>query len=99
MLEQLTGSDFSSCLHTLFRVPLADADPIPLELAAVTDLGAAQIPGGRRPFSLLLLGPASPRYLPQGTYPLQHEALGQLHLFVVPLGPQAGRMRYEVIFN
>lgn len=99
MIERLQSSDFASCLNNVFRVPLADADPIPLELAAVNDLGAAQIPGGRRPFSLLFLGPASHRYLPQGTYPLQHDVLGRLDLFVVPVGPQAGRMRYEVIFN
>jgi hypothetical protein len=99
MLERLQSSDFSSCLNNVFRVPLADADPIHLELAAVTELGASPIPGGRRPFSLLFVGPVSNRYLLQGTYPLQHDALGRLELFVVPLGPQAGRMRYEVIFN
>ena len=99
MLERLQSSDFSPCLNSLFRVPLADADPIPLELAAVTELGAAQLSDGRRPFALLFLGPVSHRYLLQGTYTLQHEVLGHLDLFVVPLGPQAGRMRYEVIFN
>jgi len=99
MLERLQSADFSSCLNHVFSVPLADADPIPLELAAVTELGAGQIPGGRRPFALLFLGPVSNRYLLQGTYPLQHDGLGCLDLFVVPLGPQAGRMRYEVIFN
>jgi hypothetical protein len=99
MLERLRSSDFSPCLKTHFRVPLADADPIPLELAAVTELGLAQIAGGRPPFSLLLLGPVSDRYLLQGTYPLEHDSLGRLELFVVPVGPLAGRMRYEVIFN
>jgi hypothetical protein len=39
-------------------------------------------------------------YLPQGTYLLQHDALGALALFLVPLGPGPGSlMRYEAIFN
>ena len=99
MLDRLQSSDFSTCLNNVFRVPLQDAEPIPLELAAVTELGASQIPDGRRPFSLLFLGPVSNRYLLQGTYPLQHDVLGRLDVFVVPIGPRAGRMRYEVIFN
>jgi hypothetical protein len=99
MLDSLQSTDFSACLNTVFRVPLVDAQTMPLELAAVTELGAAAIPGGRRPFALLFLGPAGNRYLLQGTYPLQHDALGRLDLFVVPLGPEGGRMRYEAIFN
>ena len=39
------------------------------------------------------------RFLPQGTYPMEHETLGRLEVFLVPLGPDAQGMRYEAVFN
>jgi hypothetical protein len=70
-----------------------------LELARVT--GPGQTSGGeaRQAFSLLFLGPLSPQYLVQHTYRLEHEQMGTLEIFLVPLGPENGRMRYEAIFN
>lgn len=50
-------------------------------------------------FAMPLFGPRGTQYLPQGTYSLTHPVLGELALFMVPLGPQAGQMRYQVIFN
>ena len=60
MLDKLQSADFSGCLNQVFRLRLEDLDPIPLELTSVTELGAAHVPGGRRPFSLLFLGPPGP---------------------------------------
>jgi len=37
--------------------------------------------------------------LPQRTYDLVHPELGTLQIFIVPLGPQGGEMRYEAIFT
>ena len=99
MLDRLESADFAQRIHDVFCIPVTDAQPISLELAAVTDLGPKQLPGGRSPFALLFLGPVSDRYLRQGAYPLHHDTLGSLDLFIVPLGPQAGRMRYEAVFN
>ena len=36
--------------------------------------------------------------LPQSTYALEHETLGAVFLFLVPLGPTQG-YRYEAVFN
>jgi hypothetical protein len=37
--------------------------------------------------------------MPQGTYSLGHAELGDLELFLVPLGPDGdARMRYEAAF-
>jgi len=99
MLDKLQSTDFHGCLNQVFRLRLEELDPIPLELVSVTELGAPYVPGGRQPFSLLFLGPSGPRYLLQGTYHLEHDSLGAFDLFVVPLGPQAGRMRYEAVFT
>jgi ribosomal protein S18 acetylase RimI-like enzyme len=100
MLDQLTSADFSPYLNQPFIVWLEGIEPIALELASVTELG---IPDGRagvrRTFSLLFLGPVSRQYLLQHTYQLEHAGLGTLDLFLVPLGPEGGRMRYEAIFT
>lgn len=101
MLDQLTGAEFAPYVGQTFAVRLDPAAPIPLELMSVDELGAASAPpgAGRRPFSLLFLGPPGPAYLRQQIYRLEHERLGALELFLVPLGPEGGRMRYECIFT
>ena len=52
----------------------------------------------RAPFALELKGPLTP-VLPQQIYPLEHATIGRHELFIVPIGPDQGRMRYEVIFT
>ena len=37
--------------------------------------------------------------MPQRIYPLVHETLGSLELFIVPIGPREGGMVYEAIFT
>lgn len=61
-------------------------------------------PGGPGPegqqrlqFSLVFLGPAE-QVLPQGTYAVTHDAVGEQHLFLVPLGRDAAGVRYEAAF-
>jgi hypothetical protein len=99
-LDQLTSADFAVQLHTVFRARWTGIEPVDLELNRVTDLNqAAATPEGRRPFSLEFLGPVSSQYLPQHIYHLEHARLGEIEIFLVPLGPEQGRMRYEAIFT
>jgi hypothetical protein len=53
---------------------------------------------GMEQFSLLFHGPAD-QMLPQGTYPLAHDALGALALFLVPIGANSERVVYEACFS
>jgi len=101
VLDQLTSVDFIPCLHQAFTIRIESAEPIKLELASVTNLAAAgeRANQAQRLFSLLFLGPVSQHYLLQHTYRIEHEQLGALDLFLVPVGPEGGRMRYEAIFN
>jgi Domain of unknown function (DUF6916) len=110
MLDKLTSADFAPHLHTTFHLslgpwdqphdPAAHGAPLPLELIEVVDLGAdsAVAPAQRRPFSLIFHHPGS-SYLPQRIYTLEHAALGRLELFLVPIGPDQGGMRYQAIFT
>lgn len=99
MLDKLQSADFQPHLNQTFRIHLENAQDIDLELVSITELGAAPEPAVRGPFSLHFLGPAGPQYLKQHTYRLEHEKMGMLEFFIVPLGAEAGRMRYEAIFT
>lgn len=59
--------------------------------------------GRREPFALLFVDPkgSAESYLPQGTYRFVHEALGDLELFIVPIGPggEGAGMCYEAQFT
>ncbi len=100
MLDNLQSSDFLPNLNTTFRIHLdGEADAVPLELTRVTGTGQSLGPEAREAFSLLFLGPVSPKYLAQHTYRLEHEQMGALDIFLVPLGPVEGRMQYEAIFT
>ncbi|HET6938233.1 MAG TPA: hypothetical protein VFI19_06500 [Nocardioides sp.] len=75
--------------------------PVPMELAEAKE---STEPGGigpqgqeRRQFSLVFRGPLE-RVLPQAIYGLDHDALGHLDLFLVPIGPAEGAMRYHAAF-
>lgn len=52
----------------------------------------------RQPFSLLFLC-ADTRVLGQGTYALEHERLGMLEIFLVPVGADGGGVQYQAVFN
>src|SRR5688572_7274022 len=99
MTELLQNTDFQSQLQQLFCIHLDDATRIVLQVVSVTELGEASQPGFRNPFSLHFLGPVSQQYLLQHSYQVVNEKLGTLDIFVVPLGAEAGRMRYEAIFT
>jgi hypothetical protein len=99
MLDKLTCADFEPLVGEIFEVRLAGAEPIGLTLASAKAAGMPGGPGLRQPFALVFVGPESRQYLLQGTYRLEHERLPGLELFIVPLGPQAGRMRYEAVFG
>ena len=49
-------------------------------------------------FTLLFRGPSSPQ-LPQAIYPLQHDTLGAVDLFLVPIQQDAQGLYYEAVFN
>ena len=99
MSELLKSADFQSQLDQVFSIRLDDATTIDLQLVSVKELGAASGTGTRAPFSLHFLGPVSQQYLQQHTYQIVNETLGTLDIFIVPLGAEAGRMRYEAIFT
>lgn len=99
MTEPLQSTDFKTQLEHVFSISLDNGTRIDLQLVSVTELGSTHPTGARAPFSLHFLGPVSQQYLQQHTYPMMNETLGTFDIFIVPLGPEGGRMRYEAIFT
>ena len=87
-LDTLTASDFEELRGQLFRI----GDAFVAELVEVTEVPNES--GGRAPFSLVFEGgPSEP--LPQAIYPVHHERLGAIEIFLVPIAPD----RYEAVFS
>ena len=95
MLKNLNSRDFSEHLHTTFQVRIPGAAPLPLELIEVTE--KSESPQVEQ-FFLIFRGPFTPHFQ-QGTYAFEHEKVGTLDLFAVPLGPDAKGVTYQVVFN
>ena len=87
-LNNLTASDFEALRGQLFRI----ADAFVAELVEVTEMAPES--AGRVPFSLVFEGGPSPP-LPQAIYPVQHERLGAMEIFLVPIASD----RYEAVFT
>ena len=110
-LQTLTAEDFRGHQGTRFR--LTGGSPpgnspvyIEADLVEVTEHVASATGTLRAPFSVLFHGPLEP-VMPQGIYRLEHQQLGTLELFIVPVGPDEPRvpgeaptaMRYEAVFG
>lgn len=105
MLDRLTSDMFRPHLDESFLIhwadPGVDAAPLEVALIEVADLGTPPPDGQarRRPFSLIFRHAQASTYLPQRIYTLEHPALGQLDLFLVPIGTDAVGMQYQAIFT
>ena len=94
----LTHADFADRVGEDFEVP--DLGLV-LALAEATESSEPGGPGPegqtRNQFSLVFAGPLD-QTMEQGTVRVTHPDLGEQHLFLVPLGTEAGTMRYEAAF-
>ena len=97
MLQDLTPTSFEAHLGTPFRVHFGGESPLELVLCEVGRLEEHDGPR-KQPFSAIFRGPRN-GILPQRIYRVEHDGLGTLDLFLVPIGPDALGMRYEAVFN
>ena len=86
--------------ETFVLRPLEET-PVEVELVEAKPFAAREPEGGtvrKIPFSLLFRAHGASD-LPQHTYRLEHAALGDLDLFLVPIGPDSVGMRFEAVFS
>jgi hypothetical protein len=91
----LNLASFSEHLNTKFRIYANDSTPVEAELVEAEDLGTT--PRQER-FSLIFHGPLEP-FLVQQTYKIEHDRMGQLTLFLVPIGRDDKGFSYQAVFN
>ena len=94
-----TASYFERHLGLRFRLHADDV--VDVELLEVDEVGVgsgAPPQTARAPFSIVFLGPRDP-ILPQRIYRLEHDELGTLDLFLVPIGRDDAGVRYEAVFT
>jgi hypothetical protein len=95
----LVFEDFADKVGQSFALSVAGAPPIPLTLteAEAHDVSKG-MPGSRTPFSLVFIA-THPAVLPQQIYQLAHDVLGDLTVFLVPIGKDARGVSYQATFS
>lgn len=95
MSDQLTKDLFAANLNTKFGVSHETSPGLQIELREVNE--GITTPRNEQ-FALVFVGPHEP-FLPQSIYHLGHETLGELDLFLVPVGKDPNGFQYEAVFN
>ncbi len=86
---------FSESLNSKFLLDGEGGELTALELVEVKDGYSDR---RSESYALLFRGPNT-FLLPQQTYRLKHDRLGEVDLFLVPVGRDANGSYYEVVFN
>jgi len=95
----LTFEDFSDKVGQVFAINFADAPTVELKLTEAELLKTRQLPPNGRPsFSLIFAGETE-QMLPQRLYWLENDQMGQVELFLVPVGKTPNGFEYQALFN
>jgi len=97
-MATLTEQEFSKHVDTDFRVKLDTPEPVNLRLVEVKSYKKKdEEHGGMERFSLFFTGRGN--LVPQKTYSVSHDEMGEFELFLVPIGRTEDGFRYESVFN
>jgi len=94
-LENLTSRTFLETLNSSYTVTLPDHAALTLKLFEVEEKNDSV---RLEQFSLLFRGPVSPQ-IPQAIHRLRHDGLGEVDLFLVPVGADAEGTVYQSVFS
>lgn len=101
MLDRLTADTFAPAVGDTFRLDAGEAGTLDLELLEARlqdpDAPVQDDSGKRTPFSLLFKGPPEP-ILEQRMYSLEHDSIGPLEIFIVPVAHAEDGTSYEAVF-
>lgn len=99
---RLTRDLFTPHLNSQFRIRVEERT-VKVQLIKISDEKAAGITegveiAGKESFSLIFLG-MGPTSLEQQTYEVEHDEMGKLNLFLVPVGRNTGTQHYQAAFT
>jgi hypothetical protein len=101
MLERLTADKLAPAIGDTFILKddqIGGLDLVLLEARTLEpDAPPEDASGKRAPFRLEFRGPLEP-VMAQRIYRLQHDSLGTLEIFIVPIASDDAETRYEAIF-
>jgi uncharacterized protein DUF6916 len=98
-LDELRAGHFEDRVGEAFRICVPElGEPLDGELVEVDTPQVAVPDDWRAPFSLVFRGPPEP-VLPQGLYAIDHDELGVLELFIVPIARKDDGVRYQAVFS
>lgn len=102
VLHSFTRSAFAEHLGTKFRISQLGGEPVNVELVEVGDAELnhrSSVTRGREDyFSIIFRAPAGVS-AQQGTYTVEHRAMGSFPLFLVPVGMSQDGVTFQAIFN
>ncbi|MEM8639510.1 MAG: hypothetical protein AAGG51_11955 [Cyanobacteria bacterium P01_G01_bin.54] len=103
-VSELTYETFAPLQGDRFRLNVAEYANIEAELTAVECLPSSGqnselAPESNPSFYLVFRFPADGPNFNQGVFPLQHDTLGNLEIFLVPIKPDEQGRNYEAVFN
>jgi len=96
-LATVRCEQFAACLNEDFEIVFADGT-LTVKLSEARPWGPALPPNVRQPFALTFVGPAGLR-LPQQIYRMRHAKLGEMEIFLVPVGDDQTGSMFEAVFN
>jgi len=95
MAALLTHEEFTKHLNTVFQIDLSESEMVDLELVRVSEQKLSSV---QERFSIVFRG-ANESFLGQGMRALEHDQMGRINLFLVPLGRNEKGTYYEAVFN
>jgi hypothetical protein len=95
MLEQIRPPQMTEHIGSKFDVSIDSSHAVRLTLTGVVESVKTE---HSEAFSLFFHGP-SDTFLPQRTRKVQHPALGEFELFLVPVAQDKDGFQYEAVFN
>lgn len=99
MIHDVAIGTFSPHVGTEFVLEDQAGRRVALLLGEVRSLGLQPNAPRAEPFALMFTGPAQP-FLEQRIYRFEHQVLGPLDIFIVPVGTDdVGALYYEAVFN
>ena len=93
--DQLGHAQLAPLLHSEFMVVDDPRSPVSVTLVEVSD---RVVTPHQESYSLVFLGPGD-HLLPQGIHKIVNPKIGELDIFLVPIGLDQAGYRYEAVFN
>lgn len=95
MTKEITRDEYAACLNTDFMVEVSPELKVSMKLTEVTELSERF---HQQSFSLIFTAPDN-TLAGQGQFSVEHETLGTIELFMVPIGKDSKGMLFQSLFN